>query len=434
MKRVSIKRDIYLYLFGLLLGLTGVYVLMINQSYEVGLNESAKYGFLYEMKLAEQQYLARGELPVSSSPSFRVFDDPDHVPSLFLKLFDWGKFEPGVIYDRYVTDESGRYGNYYYAAYYYVEARQRYLYVVSQYDEALYYQLYEQSPPESVSQANSAFLMIGALLLLVFILIRVLVHRLTKPMIQLSEWSQTLDLDQAETIKHFRYIEVQQLANQLVDSVEARQQAIEREAFFLRAASHELRTPVSIISASGEMLTRLSESMTRGGQRAVGRINRSVLTMQNLITSLLWMSRNQPLNIEIKSVDLHVVVQNVLASHGYLADDKPLEIEVTVASTSLSAPLPVVLVEIVVTNLVRNALQHAPGGKVAITVTADSVSITNAIDVAGHEGAEASFGIGLILIERLCQHQGWSFSHQSSQQQYLAEVTFTANSLAQAGN
>lgn len=443
MKRVSIKRDIYIYLFGLLLGLTAVYALMINQSYEVGLNESAKYSFLYEIKLAEKHYLANGELKPSHSESFQVFDDLKKVPQVYLTQFDWSSFEPGVIYDQYVAGKDGRFGKYYYAAYQYVASKQGYLYVVSQYDEALYYELFEQSPPESISQANSAFLMIGLVLLLIFTLIRLLIHRLTKPIIQLSKWSQTLDLNEANKLQNFRYTEVQQLASQLVDSVQSQQQSIEREEFFLRAASHELRTPVSIISASSEMLTRLSDAIPKSGLRAVKRINRSVVTMQNLITSLLWMSRNQQLNVEMSDVNIKEVVEEALGQHRYLSDEKDLNVELIAEGESLSHPMPAVLVEIIITNLVRNTLQHASQGDVEIRVSPHSISISNALDESGQDGldqaalgpdaigqsrSEVSFGIGLILIERLCQHQNWQFSHQSEQNQYFAKVDFLTQS------
>ncbi|MFA0087623.1 histidine kinase dimerization/phospho-acceptor domain-containing protein [Vibrio sp. 10N.261.51.F12] len=432
MKQVSIKRDIYIYLFGLLLSLTAVYALMINQSYEIGLNESAKYSFLYEIKLAEKHYLADGGLKPSHSQSFQVFDDFNDIPAVYLTQFNWDNFEQGVIYEQYVAGKDGAFGQYYYAAYHYVASKQTYLYVVSQYDEAVYYELFEQSPPESISQANSAFLMVGLLLLLIFALIRLLIYRLTTPILRLSKWSQTLELNKADTLQNFRYIEVQQLANQLVKSVQSQQQAIEREEFFLRAASHELRTPISIISASSEMLTRLASSIPNSGQRAVKRIERSVVTMQNLVTSLLWMSRNQQLNVEMSQVDIKAVTADALDQHRYLSDEKDLKVNLIADDASFSHPMPAVLVDIIISNLVRNALQHASKGEIEIRVSPSSISISNALDESAQDGlgqgeSEVSFGIGVILIERLCQHQNWQFTHLSEQDRYLTKVDFLAN-------
>ena len=80
MTRVSIKRDIYLYLFGIVISLTAIYGLMINQSYQTGLYESAKYGFLYELKAAESEYLKSGQLPQSQSSTLQVYLDFSQVP------------------------------------------------------------------------------------------------------------------------------------------------------------------------------------------------------------------------------------------------------------------------------------------------------------------------------------------------------------------
>ncbi|MEZ8099259.1 sensor histidine kinase [Vibrio bivalvicida] len=423
MKRVSIKRDIYLYLFGLVISLTAIYGLMISQSYQIGLNESAKYGFLYELKLAETEFLTTGKIPQSQSSTLQVYSDFNQIPVKFLQQFAWETFENDVIYEDYIANASGGYGEYLYAALHYVEAKNSYLYVVSQYDEAVYTELLSQSPPESVSKFNSAFLIVGALLLFVFLLIRLLIHRLTKPIITLSQWSQTLNLQETNKLERFRYTEVDLLAKQLVESVKQQREAIEREEFFLRAASHELRTPVSIISASGEMLTRLSDSMTKGGQRAVARINRSVVTMQNLITTLLWMSRNQLDDLEIKEVDLEQLVQTILANHQYLQDRKQVAIEVSATPSNSPVKLPSILVEIVLTNLIRNALQHTKQGAINIELSDFGVQVTNSLEDSESSSSEVSFGIGLILIERLCRHQEWEFEyHQETE--FIASVSF----------
>lgn len=431
MKRVSIKRDIYLYLFGVVISLTAIYGLMINQSYQIGLNESAKYGFLYELKLAEAEFLASGKLPQSQSSTLQVYSDFNLIPDKFLSLFDWDTFENDVIYEDYIESTSNGYGEYVYAALHYVEQTNSYLYVVSQYDEAVYTELLNQSPPESVSKFNSAFLIVGLLLLFVFLLIRLLVYRLTKPIITLSKWSQTLDLEQTDKLNHFRYREVDILAKQLLESVKQQREAIEREEFFLRAASHELRTPVSIISASGEMLNRLSESMTKGGQRAVGRINRSVVTMQNLITTLLWMSRNRFDDLEINDVDLEQLASTILSNHRYLLDGKQVEIEVNTTTDITPVTLPSILIEIVMTNLIRNALQHTSQGVITIELSNVGVKVTNAIEEDNPSSEEVSFGIGLILIERLCRHQDWQFEYQR-EKEFVAKISFDSESITKS--
>ncbi|WP_434763257.1 sensor histidine kinase [Vibrio fortis] len=428
MKRVSIKRDIYLYLFGLLLLLTAAYGLMVSQSYHIGINESAKYGFLYELKAAEQHYLTTGEAPRSDNPTFQVFLEPSQIPAKFQQAFSWQDFQADEIYEAYINSTSNSYqgyGKYLYAAKHPVPGSDQILYIVSEYDEALYLALFELSPPESVTQFNSAFLVIGGLLLLVFLSIRVLVYRLTKPILTLSTWSKTLDLDDVSHLEKFRYSEIQTLAEQLIRSVEGERSANDRERFFLRAASHELRTPITTISASGDMLERLAEHIPNSGQRAVARIQRSVQSMQTLVITLLWMSRNSNLETQYESIPTKPLLVQIVNSQQYLLSQKQVEVETQVSCDEIHQPKE--LLEVVLTNLVRNAFQHGGHGKVTMRLSDQEFEISNTSPdptLAADSNRDTSFGIGLELVERVCNSQGWQLAHRQHQDAFIVTVRF----------
>lgn len=425
MTRVSIKREIYLYLFGIVISLTAIYALMVRHSYYTGINESAKYSFLYEIKAAEKEYLDTGILPQSRSGTLQIYLTIDQIPVKYLDIFDWSNFFNDAIYEYYSPATQTANGQYFYAASHYISEAETTLYIVSEYDESIYLSLIEDNPPESVNQFNTAFILIGSLLLFVFIIIRFLIYRLTKPILTLSEWSETLDLGNTDKLKHFRYREVDLLANQLIASVQNERNAIEREEFFLRAASHELRTPVAIVSASSEMLERISESIPRSGQRAISRIQRSVVTMQALITTLLWMSRNRQNELKTSDTELRQMIKDTIESHQYLIESKDVSIEINASSELLPIQTPTELVQIVLTNLVRNAFQHSTNGTITINITSQSVSVTNPIEPSDTERStsnETSFGIGLILIEKVCENQGWNFIHKQQGNTYSSLV------------
>ncbi|WP_298445405.1 HAMP domain-containing sensor histidine kinase [uncultured Ferrimonas sp.] len=421
--KVSIQRDIYLYLFGIVLLLSGIYLLMINHSYEVGLNESAKYGFLYELKLAEQHYVSSGQLPQYQSNTLQIYTDWTQLPRLFQQQFDWASFYPGAIYQTYLAAETAGKGQYLYAALHQIDGTEQYLYVVSQYDEALYLALYQQHPPEATAQFNAFYLLIALLLLLVFVAMRLLIHRLTKPILRLSHWSKSLDLDDSDTLSGLRYREVDGLAQRLVASVKAEREAIERESFFLSAASHELRTPVATISASGEMLTRLQQQLPGAGQRAVARIERAVSSMQTLITTLLWLSRDAATEQANEGINAPLLLQEVVDSQRYLLEGKA--VTVTMDATHSTLQLPKELLHIVLTNLVRNAMQHCSEGGIDIQLEPQGIRLINACEPAPTpELQPTSFGIGLVLVERICAIQGWAYQVHQQQGQYRTSIQF----------
>ena len=422
MTPVSIKRDVYLYLFGMVLTLTAIYALMVNHSYQVGLNESAKYGFLYELKQAEAEFVETGA--VTQTNTFQVFTHLDDVPDKFQKVFDWANFSNDQIYENYLLPSTDEYGHYLYAAKHYVSSKAQYLYVVSQYDEKIYADLLEQHPPESIDQLNSSFVILGVLLLGIFLISRILVYRITKPILELSQWSKDLNLNETGSLQKLRYTEVQRLANQLISSVRHQQAAIEREEFFLRTASHELRTPVTTISASGAMLSRLSPSLSNGGQRAIARINRSVTTMHNLINTLLWMSREKRTPLDLDSFDMEALLLDTVSNHQYLIEGKELTVHIDSPEKLQSKPLPHTLVQIVITNLIRNAFQHSSHGNIHITLASDKISVSNSTEHQSSTSPEPSFGIGLLLIERICANNGWQFTHSEEASRYNVSVHF----------
>jgi signal transduction histidine kinase len=427
MNSVSIKRDIYLFLFGLLCIFVVVYSLMVSQSYHVGINESARYEFLYEVSAIEKSYLETGTLPDTSGRTFQVYTDFGQVPSLFKESFNWDQFSNDDIYEQYLRDEGAKTGLYLYAASHRIEQQQVTFYVVSMYDEDIYLNLLERTSPHSMTQFNIAMIVSGLLLLVAFFIVRYLIHRMTKPVLKLAKWSESLDLDDISQLKKLRYTELNILSEQLVDSIRKNNQAIEREAFFLRAASHELRTPVSVISASAELLQRTSDTMPASHQRAVARINRSVKTVQSLITTLLWLSREKNDQLECGDLDLIELTNELINNHAYLIDGTTTRIETSsIEHDCLLRQQPKMLVFIALTNLIRNAFQHADPGLIEIVISSHAIEISNPIsgEVATKDTTTSGFGIGLLLVEKICHRQQWIFHCHQKSDHFLSRIEF----------
>ncbi|WED24401.1 HAMP domain-containing histidine kinase [Vibrio sp. JC009] len=425
MKGISIKRDIYLYLFGLAISLIAIYSLMINQSYNVGLNESAKYAFMYEVSLVEQEFLATGEVPRrADSSTFQVFTDYDSLPAYIRDNFDWERFEEDVIYDSYLLATPDKAAQYLFASYHMLKGSDITLFLVSEYDEDLYYALLEADPPESINTFNT--IVGGILMLLVFLIIRLLIHRLTKPVLSLANWAESLDLKDTSQIENLRYSEINLLSQQLVSSIEKQREVIEREEFFLRAASHEMRTPIAVISASSEMLERVKGDLPGSSQRAISRINRSVTGIQGLMTTLLWLSREKSEDLATKDIPLHDLVEGIIEEHSYLIKNKELDIAIEGRGT-LSDQVEI-LVRIVFMNLIRNAIQHTDGGRISVRLDETGVVIENPFSVTndkqGSDVYNTSFGVGLFLVEKICHKQGWQFKPVQEKDRFMVSVRF----------
>lgn len=152
--------------------------------------------------------------------------------------------------------------------------------------------------------------------------------------------------------------------NRMLDRV---QRTIERERLFASAAAHELRTPLAELRASAEVAVRWPDS-----DRAVAALNEALAIgseMERLVGSLLLLSQANGAAIESRceAVQIGVIVRRCLDSLAGLIEEKRLEVAVNVdESGTVRAPRDAV--EIIVRNLIDNAVQYTPiGGEIAVS-------------------------------------------------------------------
>ncbi len=149
---------------------------------------------------------------------------------------------------------------------------------------------------------------------------------------------------------------------------------------FVSMASHEFRTPLTIIDGHARRLDKIKASVPPAeiGERA-GKIRRAVLRMTHLIDNLLNSSRlmdgGAALYFHPDDIDLAAVLQEVCQSHREMAPDAQIV-------ERFSAPLRMIgdakLLFQVFSNLLSNAVKYSPGGgaiEVEAAIVADEVVV-----------------------------------------------------------
>ena len=218
--------------------------------------------------------------------------------------------------------------------------------------------------------------------------------------------------------------EVAALAGAL-DQYEARiRDLIAREQEFTGNASHELRTPLTAIRTSCELLEAESGISERSRARIAG-IAAAAARMTNQIEMLLFLARSQSAgeqeNVTIAEC-VNDAVQPLLANIAR----KGLAFENTVpagASIRLSRQA----LDLVLSNLLRNAVQYTGRGHVRVSldgaclVVADSgigIAPEQLQHVFGRfqrgDSRSEGFGLGLAIVKRVCDHYGWHVDVESS--------------------
>ncbi len=260
------------------------------------------------------------------------------------------------------------------------------------------------------------FYVIGLVLAVVLVLIFVfgnLLLRLSQRLIEpINTLKTQLDEHQGDTTKKFvvppgSAKEFEALAAQLNEYRSEVNQVIKREQAFARYASHELRTPLTVMKGSSSLLAR--NSSTPFQERQIHRIQDATQQMSTMVDALLGLVRYERNSDDsparkISDQELHHIVSLSQAQ----ADEKSLEFDVLVSGNPLTKATTAVL-NIVLSNLIRNSIAATSKGKIYIKMTDSSLSVrdegegfSSAPDSDGH-------GLGLMIVNDLCRRYGWQF-------------------------
>lgn len=152
--------------------------------------------------------------------------------------------------------------------------------------------------------------------------------------------------------------------------------AVQARDEFLSIASHELRTPVTAIAASAQLLVRALQRGrpdSAGLQQSLEQIHGSSRRLAVLIEDLLDVSRlqNGCLPLRPSETDLsQLVIRAVEDCRARLPSTHTIELRIDLSSCSVICDR--ARIEQVLTNLLDNAIKYSPnGGLISVVVAAD---------------------------------------------------------------
>lgn len=262
-----------------------------------------------------------------------------------------------------------------------------------------------------------------------------LARRATRPLTQLAELVQNDQLSPGFA-KAFPNNEIGVLAEALEQNWQRVQAFIVREQAFSRDASHELRTPLAVIQSSCELL--LAHASTQSStqvwpaeqQQRLEQIQHSSRQMNQLISTLLAASREQHLG-QKENIRLAALLEQLVLNLSPLLDGKSIEPELQVAP-DLQLQLNPVLLQMVLTNLLQNAFLHSAPGTVHIRADSLGLLISNPLQAEEApteltalfaKGRQSSgYGLGLGIVQRLCQQAGLELQLKRSEQQLIVRL------------
>lgn len=226
--------------------------------------------------------------------------------------------------------------------------------------------------------------------------------------------------------EHFHDREIEELAGVFDRQLSRMRAFMERERAFGADMSHELRTALAVILSATEVL--LDDDQLNEKQKArVQRIERAARDMAELGTALLLMAREDHAQPGGGCQVAAVIEESVERQHHVLGS-KPVAVDVQ-TDPALVVAADCGLVDILVSNLVRNAFSYTDAGSVTIHQDSRSLIISDtgrgipadAIDQAFlrhfRDMASTGAGIGLSLVKQICDRYGWQVRLESGEQQ-----------------
>ncbi len=220
--------------------------------------------------------------------------------------------------------------------------------------------------------------------------------------------------------------DVQVLAGAIHGFATRLEEFVERERNFTRDASHELRSPLTVIKIAADVL-HADAGLPDLAARPVARIQRSVRDMEALLESFLILAREADVGLPEEDFVVNDVVRDELEKAQTLLDDRPVTLElVEQAQFALHAPMRVFAV--MLSNLLRNACLYTERGEVTVTVGPDFVRVADtgpgiaadAMDrifqpfVRGRGHRQDGHGVGLSIVRRLSDRFGWPVTLDST--------------------
>lgn len=202
-----------------------------------------------------------------------------------------------------------------------------------------------------------------------------------------------------DALRAYAQDEVGELAEAFRDYRRRLQEFIVREQAFTGTVSHELRTPLTVIGSNIDVLLQ-DASLTSAARERLLRMRRAVRASADLINALLNIARREngsPTECEPRAI-IDAAARDAAEQFGVNA---AVEFAAE-APAILRAPAAVFAA--IVRNLLHNAIEH---GRQPVTVRLARDRLTIADAGSGTTAARKEGRLGLDIVQRLCEVQGW---------------------------
>lgn len=216
---------------------------------------------------------------------------------------------------------------------------------------------------------------------------------------------------------HERNDEIGVLSRAMEKLINRMDAALSREKAVTRYASHDMRTPVSIIRVAASVLdSHVCDVEKR--DRNLKRIDDACADIEDLIEVHLCLAR-EAAELPEETVSVRALVAYELAKHAHTIEARNLTTSVVGFDQNVRVARS--MLKVILGNLIQNAVRFS-AESILVSIDADSIVIENSSD--GNEAQMKTDGLGLEIVERVCDRLGWALSANQEDDVFIARVQF----------
>ena len=257
--------------------------------------------------------------------------------------------------------------------------------------------------------------------------IRLVLKGAFRPLQRLLDWLHQLQpgkpvppLDNPTHIREFR-----QLSDAAVDMANRSYKAYEEQKQFIENASHELQTPLAIVRGKVELLAE-NEALTEQQMKELDAIYTTLNRAVKLNKSLLLLSRIENGQFsDVEDISVDEIIDHILPDLMDIYEHKHVHLLRQQSDSPFIIQCNPSLAQIMLSNLVKNALLHnVDGGDLCIITAEDSLLIKNSGDTPldreklfrrfyhSVKGKKDSNGLGLAIARTIAQSVSLDLSYE----------------------
>lgn len=163
--------------------------------------------------------------------------------------------------------------------------------------------------------------------------------------------------------------ELGRLAAQFDDMLERLEAAFARERRLIADASHELKTPLTVINSNAQMLERWADRDENIRREAIETIRTESANMARVLNAMLTLAKtDDPRALSMEPTDLAAVVKEAASGLRPAAEQKGLSLSIDAPSSAVVMGEPGLLRQLVA-NLTENAIKFTANGSVSVGVS-----------------------------------------------------------------